>query len=338
MIKQKVKKFLLKLLVANLPVILLFIILFGFIAALLDEDGSSNGGSTGNAVVQNVSADVLKWRPTIEKYANQFQVSQYVPLMLALIQQESSGQLVDVMQSSEGAFNTRYPKWPNGITDSDYSIWCGVQEFKAAITRAGVKGPDDIQGISLALQTYNYGTGFFDYAKSRGGYSLSVAKEFSIMMAKKMGWSSYGDPEYVQHVLRYYALSATSAPAGNNELLNKVVKKAYENLNHDYVWGASGPNNFDCSGLVYFCYKEAGFKIDRTTAQGYYDMCDKITNPEIGDLVFFRFANDPDGCHHIGIYVGNNMMIHAPKTGDVVKVSQYLNRSDFIGYGRLRTK
>ena len=70
---------------------------------------------------------------------------------------------------------------------------------------ADVQGPDDIEGISLALQGYNFGSGYIPWAiRNYGGHSELSALEFSEMMAKRNGWTSYGDPYYVEHVLRYY--------------------------------------------------------------------------------------------------------------------------------------
>ena len=65
-------------------------------------------------------------------------MSDYVDLILAVMMQESSGQGTDPMQSSEGAYNTRYPQQPNGITDPSYSISCGIQELKYALKRPSV--------------------------------------------------------------------------------------------------------------------------------------------------------------------------------------------------------
>ena len=60
-----------------------------------------------------------------------------------------------------------------------------------------------MENIKLALQSYNYGNGYLEWAKARGGYTLANAAEFSDMMAQRMGWSSYGDKQYVPHVLQY---------------------------------------------------------------------------------------------------------------------------------------
>lgn len=68
-------------------------------------------------------------------------------------------------------------------------------------------------GIKLALQGYNFGNGYIDWAKQHGGYSEANAIEFSNVMAQKEGWSSYGDTQYAQHVLQYYSADG-SAPGG----------------------------------------------------------------------------------------------------------------------------
>ena len=130
-------------------------------------------------------------------------IGEYVELIKAIMMQESGGRGLDPMQCSEGSFNTKYPRQPNGITDPEYSISCGVQEIKSCLERAGVKNPLDMENIKLALQSYNYGNGYLEWAKARGGYTLANAAEFSDMMAQRMGWSSYGDKQYVPHVLQY---------------------------------------------------------------------------------------------------------------------------------------
>lgn len=104
------------------------------------------------------------YRSKVEAEAANYDMSDYVDLILALMMQESSGQGTDVMQSSEGAYNTQYPQVPNGITDVDYSISCGIQELRYALNKAGATGPDDLVHIRLALQGYNFGADvYFNY-------------------------------------------------------------------------------------------------------------------------------------------------------------------------------
>ena len=94
-----------------------------------------------------------------------------------------------------------------------------------------------------------------------------------------------------------------------------AVAEAKKHLGTRYVWGGAAPGGFDCSGLVQYCYKKAGVSLPRTT----YDMINcgksvKQSNLKVGDLVFPHTG-------HVGLYVGNGQMIHAPQTGDVVKIS-----------------
>ena len=175
--------------------ILIIVILFGGFLCMTGGDNSST--------VSSVSAEVEAYEPLICQYANQYGIGEYVELIKAIMMQESGGRGLDPMQCSEGSFNTKYPKQPNGITDPEYSISCGVQEIKSCLERAGVKNPLDMENIKLALQSYNYGNGYLEWAKARGGYTLANAAEFSDMMAQRMGWSSYGDKQYVPHVLQY---------------------------------------------------------------------------------------------------------------------------------------
>ena len=88
-------------------------------------------GVDNSSTVSSVSAEVEAYEPLIRQYANQYGIGEYVELIKAIMMQESGGRGLDPMQCSEGSFNTKYPKQPNGITDPEYSISCGVQEIKA---------------------------------------------------------------------------------------------------------------------------------------------------------------------------------------------------------------
>ncbi|MCQ4640718.1 lysozyme family protein [Blautia coccoides] len=169
------------------------------------------GTNTSGIATANVSDAVLAYRPMVERLAARYGMEQYVELILAVMMQESGGLVPDVMQAAEGAFNTRYPHVPNGITDPEYSIECGIQELKYALDKAGCTGPTDLDRIKLALQGYNYGSGYIDWAIERdGGYTKENAIAFSDMMCARPNWhySVYGDKEYVDRVLRYYAITS----------------------------------------------------------------------------------------------------------------------------------
>lgn len=191
-----IKTFLASLWAGGAVVVLIFIICMGIIGgALLSESSSA----------EPLSAEVLAYTATIRRYADQYGIGEYVSLIQAVMMQESGGKGLDPMQSSESGYNTRYPRIPGGIADPEYSIECGVQAVKASLAAAGVKNPMDMEHIKLALQNYNFGNGYAEWAKDRyGGYTAANAAEFSNMMAARLGWSSYGDKDYVAHVLRYY--------------------------------------------------------------------------------------------------------------------------------------
>jgi len=102
---------------------------------------------------------------------------------------------------------------------------------------------------------------------------------------------------------------------------------AYDQLGKPYVWGASGPDSFDCSGLTMYCYEVgAGISISHSS----YDQANCGTPVSIGelqpgDILGFR------GWGHVGLFVGGDSFIHAPQTGDVVKVSSLSARTNFCG-------
>ncbi len=115
---------------------------------------------------------------------------------------------------------------------------------------------------------------------------------------------------------------------------NAVVAYAANFLGTRYVWGGTSPSGFDCSGYVQYVFKHFGIYLPRVAADqanvGTYVSRDQL---QPGDLVFFKKDGRP--VHHVGIYVGNNSYMHAPQSGDVVKVS-VLNRSDYYTARRVR--
>lgn len=103
--------------------------------------------------------------------------------------------------------------------------------------------------------------------------------------------------------------SSSNTTSGSNANGGTIVSRAYSQLGKPYVWGACGPNSFDCSGFVSYCLTGSYTRIGTTlTFMGWT----RVSNPQPGDVV--------TTATHCGIYIGNGQMIHAPHTGDVVKV------------------
>ena len=207
--------------------------------------------ASGVAMAINLSDEVLSYRPAVERIAAKYGMSEYVELILAVMMQESGGRGLDVMQAAEGSFNTKYPHKPNGITDPEYSIECGIQELKYALEKAGCTGPTDLDRIKLALQGYNYGSGYIDWAMERdGGYTKENAIAYSDMMCARPSWpyDRYGDKEYVEHVLRYYQItnSGGSYPA-NGIQIPHYLQTDYGNIPYgggSIASSGCGPTSF----------------------------------------------------------------------------------------------
>lgn len=112
----------------------------------------------------------------------------------------------------------------------------------------------------------------------------------------------------------------------------EVVNVALSQLGKPYVWGAIGPNSFDCSGLMQYSYKQIGINILRTSRQQ-YSSTKKITVEELqpGDLVFI--GKTPATIHHVMMYIGNGYTVEAPSSGDVVKIRPLIAREGkILGY------
>ena len=122
--------------------------------------------------------------------------------------------------------------------------------------------------------------------------------------------------------------SNTNVPAANTSLAQAVVNLAYSKIGSPYVWGAEGPNSFDCSGLTSYVYRNAaGISIPRSSsAQSTYGTTVSKANLQPGDLVFFGSGS----VSHVGIYIGGGNMIHSPKPGETVTITS-INSSYYSG-------
>lgn len=129
---------------------------------------------------------------------------------------------------------------------------------------------------------------------------------------------------------------SSSGSSGSSGGKSNVVSFAKKYLGCPYVWGASGPKFFDCSGFVCFVYKHtAKPSLARVTAQGLYGMCTKVSTPATGDLVFFTGTYKTSSyITHVGIYIGNGKMIAAQ--GTKVQEATIASSGTFVCYGRLK--
>lgn len=307
-------------------------------------------GQGANQQYLPVSQEVQMYEPLIRLYAKEHDMLDYVDLIKAVMMQESGGRGNDPMQSSEGPYNTKYPNVPNGIQDPEYSIACGVQELKSVLDAAEVESPVDLERIKLALQGYNYGNGYISWAVEKdGGYTKANAIEFSDMMAERLGWTSYGDKEYVEHVLRYYPFTGMLTGIGSMDMV-AVAQSQVGITGGGPYWSWYGFSNRVewCACFVSWCAEQCGY-IDGgivlkfcycpTGANWFKSQQrwqDRSYLPAPGDIIFFDWQGD-GVTDHVGIVKscdGERVYTIEGNSEDMVKEKSYMVGNGLIyGYG-----
>lgn len=307
-------------------------------------------GDSSSANYTPVSPEVESYTPVISKYAKECGISEYTDLIKAVMMQESGGKGKDPMQASECGYNKKYPRKPNGITDPDYSISCGVQNLAACLKEAKCKNPLDMDRIRLALQGYNYGNGYISWAiKKDGGYTVANASAFSDEQAKKHGWKSYGDKQYVSHVLRYYPYGNYNYGIGNTVIV-AIAKKQVGNVGGEKFWKWYGFRSHVhwCACFVSWCADQGGY-IKSGTLPKFSLVSDGINwfrgkgqwqkrsyKPASGDIIFFDWEGDGKA-DHVGIVErcdGKTVYTIEGNSSDKCRENRYsIGSSDIYGYG-----
>ena len=283
--------------------LLVFILIVGIIAGAAF---SSNSESS-----ESLSEEVLAYTSVIQQYASQYGIPEYVSAIQAIMMQESGGRGTDPMQCSESPYNTRFPHTPGSITDPDYSIEVGVQTFADCIRQAGCSSPQDLDKLKLAWQGYNYGNGYIGWALQRGGYTEANALQFSQEQAASHGWSSYGDPQYVPHVMRYYSGGSLFAGLFGNQQIVSVAMGQLGNSGGQKFWSWYG---FDsrvewCACFVSWCADQSGLIASGNVPK--FSLCsDGVswfqgknkwqsggTTPTAGMIIFFDWDHDGTSDH-----------------------------------------
>ena len=331
---------------AGAVMVLLLVIMVGIIGG-----AAFSGSSESN---EALSQEVLSYTATIQKYANQYGILEYVSVIQAIMMQESGGRGTDPMQSSECPYNTRYSNSPNAIQDADYSIQVGIQYYADCLREAGCTSPQDMDKLKLSLQGYNYGNGYITWAlRNYGGYSAENALQFSKEQAASHGWSAYGDPEYVPHVLRYYSSGGLFAGLfGGNGQIVSVALTQLGNEGGQKFWSWYG---FDshvawCACFASWCGDQAG--LIESGKMPKFSLCDdgiawfqgkgkwksRGYSPAPGTLIFFDWNGDGTS-DHVGIVEkieGSTVYTVEGNSSDAVNKRSYdINNGTIMGYGIL---
>ena len=329
---------------AGAVMVLLLVIMVGIIGG-----AAFSGSSESN---EALSQEVLSYTATIQKYANQYGIPEYVSVIQAIMMQESGGRGTDPMQSSECPYNTRYSNSPNAIQDADYSIQVGIQYYADCLREAGCTSPQDMDKLKLSLQGYNYGNGYITWAIQKyGGYSAENALQFSNEQAASHGWSAYGDPEYVPHVLRYYSSGGLFAGLfGGNGQIVSVALTQLGNEGGQKFWSWYG---FDshvawCACFASWCGDQAG--LIESGKMPKFSLCDdgiawfqskgkwksRGYSPAPGTLIFFDWNGDGTS-DHVGIVEkteGSTVYTVEGNSSNAVNQRSYaINNGTIMGYG-----
>ncbi|WP_301109388.1 bifunctional lytic transglycosylase/C40 family peptidase [Sporosarcina sp.] len=278
---------------------------------------------------------MLQYEGAVQAALSVYGLEEHTALVLAIMMQESGGSAsLDIMQSSESVGLA-----PNTITDPMYSIEVGVTHFNNVIEKMQKSDVD----LDTAIQSYNYGLGYIDFIAQNGGvHSEELAKTFSRQEAKKLGWASYGDPAYVEHVKRYVGTMRDGQviDVANASADFQVVYETMRQFDgYPYQFGGMNPKtSFDCSGLMVWAFREIGVNLPRT-AQEQFDISKKITADELqpGDFIFFTGTYEAGRpVTHIGMYVGDGKMFDANGGGiGFTNLNERYWQEHLYGYGRI---
>lgn len=282
-----------------------------------------------------LSNEVWMWEPVVRELAKKEKLGEeQLPILLAIMMQESGGKLNDVMQSSESA-----GLQVGAITDPVASIRQGLKHWKQMLTLARNLGITDTETI---VQSYNYGPGWLYFVKEHGGIGTEeLRKTFSLSHARNAscGWRSpycYGDYTYGAKVLKYAA--STNQNENVSSQVETIITEARKFEGWPYVWGGDSPDtSFDCSGLMLWIYAKVGIQLPRTAEEQYY-YSSRISDAELkpGDLVFFTGTSDHAFISHVGVYVGNGKMYNSNSSGvGYSNLADPIWKSKIYGYGRV---
>ena len=228
--------------------------------------------------------------------------------------------------------------WGKSQIVRDKNNWFGIGAYNASAYSSAYSYSSPEEGIKAGAKwiaenyiwnsTYNQDTLYkmittpsnHRYCiEDNGGISYSWANGIASIMKS---FSPNGQINGGSQGLNSQSSGTSGGSAGGTALQNQIVEEAKKYLGVPYLWGGTTPAGFDCSGLCQYVYKKFGIETTRTT----YTQWDKgkpvnsVNDLQPADLVFFSNLG------HVGMYIGNMQYIHAPRTGDVVKISSLQNR------------
>ena len=231
------------------------------------------------------------------------------------------GNTVDILSSSNGWYKVKLSNGQVGWASGDYISKGGESGVGSTETPATGKGTVTASALNIRSgpSTSNSIVG-----KAYKGNTVDILSSSNGWYKVKLsnGQVGWGSSDYISKGGEGSGGSEGSG-GGSSETNNAqaIINTAKAQLGKPYVWGAEGPNSFDCSGLVYYVYGQHGIKMPRTSREQ-ANVGTTVSQSQLqpGDLIFSS-TDGSGGVNHVGIYIGNGQMIHAPNSNDVVKTT-----------------
>ncbi|SHH13973.1 Cell wall-associated hydrolase, NlpC family [Clostridium grantii DSM 8605] len=282
--------------------------------------------------IKDIEISIENATMDIEKAENEMEAEKelYDSRMAALYINGNTGYLEILMGSENLSDLFKRIEIIRTITELDNEIIESLNEKKAEIEKSKQAMEKENSNFSLAMKNYTDKMDKLKLDQEEQQQYINEAKEQATAYANAVNEDKEAieETEQLIEAARVKTPEYTPSRGSVDISSNALVAYASNFLGRPYVWGATGPSSFDCSGLTQYVMAHFGISIprvsrDQAKAGSYVEKSDL----QPGDLVFFAKAGK--AVHHVGIYVGNNSYIHAPQTGDVVKISTLSSRSDY---------
>ncbi len=329
-------------------VLLMPLVMFASGGFLAVSGTSCSSGSGANPAIQPVASQSARgsipadYLALFQSVGKQYKVPWVILAGIAKVESDDGQSTLPGVHSGANAFGAAGPM-QIGIGGAAGNQWGGAAVHSAAEKVNGVATDENGDGIASVYEPADAIAGAARYLLAHG-----------ILTNVSQAIFAYNHLEsYVQAVLSYAALYAgggytvsaatlDSAPAclagvgqAPNDSVATAIAYAEQQLGKPYLWGGTGPDAFDCSGLVMMAYRAAGIDIPRTSQQQWaFGPKVSASQAEPGDLVFFVGSDGtPTSPGHVGLVIGGGMMIEAYATGFPIRVAPYGDR-DPIGFTR----
>jgi peptidoglycan DL-endopeptidase CwlO len=311
------------------------------------EQSGTAGQPPAGGQARSIPASYLYW---YQKVGNQYGVPWTILAGIGTVESDNGQTTLPGVHSGSNAFGAAGPM-QIGIGGAAGNVWGGLPVHPASEVVNGVATDED-NGPTVSV---------YDPADAIAG-AAKYLLEFQVQTNPSAAIFAYNHLQsYVQSVLYYaglyagghYSVVSATMPSGSsaagcsttaggvpqvitpNQAVATAIAFAEQQLGKPYQWGATGPDAFDCSGLVMMAYRAAGIYLARTSQEQW------LTEPQVpasqvqpGDLVFFAGADGtPTSPGHVGLVIGNGQMIEAYATGFPIRIASYTDR-DPVGFTR----